>query len=136
MRTSIHVERQFSIPVSVIEWRFVPSGGPGGQHANRSNTRVEAVLDLVAVTLPDDLRNRLEAKLGAEVRVVVDDTRSQTRNRELALDRLESRLQAALHRLPPRRATRPSKASVHRRLDAKKSRSDTKRLRQRPSDDR
>ena len=85
------------VPAAAVVWRFDPSGGPGGQHANRSSTRVEAVVDLTtAGDVEPEVRERLVARFGAELRVVVDDTRSQARNREMALDRLEARLRDGL----------------------------------------
>lgn len=124
------------IPRSELDVTFSTSGGPGGQHANRSNTRVELRFDVVASTaLGEAQRERVIAKLGPEVRVVVDDERSQLRNRALAEERLVERLRAALHVDRPRRATRPTKASQRRRLDAKTRRSQVKRTRRRPGGD-
>jgi ribosome-associated protein len=123
------------IPVSAVRWRFDTSGGPGGQHANRSNTRAEATLDLTAVDLPTDIKSRLVNALGAEVRVVVDETRSQTRNRELALERLEEKLAAPLRSQTKRRKTRPSRSAKRRRMDFKRRRGDLKRSRRKPSAD-
>ena len=117
-----------AVPAAEVAWRFDPSGGPGGQHANRSSTRVEAVIDLTtAGDVEVEVRQRLVAKFGAELRVVVDDTRSQARNREIALDRLESRLCDGLTVAKPRRPTRPSRSAKARRLQAKRRRSETKR---------
>ena len=116
-----------------MRWRFDPSGGPGGQHANRSNTRVEATLDLLAIEVPDDVAARLKSSFGAEVRVVVDETRSQTRNRDIALDRMEDRLAVALTVKPSRRKTRPSRSARKRRVDSKRKRGDLKRSRRRPT---
>ena len=116
------------VPASTVVWRFDPSGGPGGQHANRSSTRVEAVVDLTAAgDVELEVRERLVARFGAELRVVVDDTRSQARNREIALDRLEARLRAGLTVAKPRKPTRPSRAARARRMQAKRRRSETKR---------
>lgn len=115
------------IPIAEIAWRFTTSGGPGGQHANRSNTRVEAMLDLSSVSgIPDEVRDRLVSKLGASVTVAVDDTRSQHRNRQLALERLAGRLAGALVRQKRRRPTAPSRGAEQRRLDSKRRRSQTK----------
>ena len=117
-----------TIPVSAVGWRFDPSGGPGGQHANRSNTRVEAVVDLTAAGDVDpEIRRRLIDRLGNELRVVVDETRSQARNREIALDRLEERLHSGLVIAKPRKPTRPSRRARRRRLDNKRRRAETKR---------
>ena len=118
------------IPVGVVEWRFSTSGGPGGQHANRSNTRVEAALDLTtAPGLADDARATLIAKCGEVITVVVDDTRSQHRNRQVALERLQEKMAAALHRPKRRRKTKPSRGAVQRRLKAKKLQADKKKAR-------
>ena len=106
-----------------VRWRFGPSGGPGGQHANRANTRVEAELDLtLARGIDDQTRARLVRQLGATVRVVVDRHRSQVRNRERALDEIERRLQEALVEQAVRRPTRPRRGAVERRLKAKRQR--------------
>jgi ribosome-associated protein len=118
------------IPLAELQWRFSRSGGPGGQHANTADTRAEVVFDVAgSPSLRDHQRARLLARLGAEVRVVAADERSQARNRALALDRLRDRLAAALHVEKPRRPTRPSRASQQRRVDSKKRRGETKRLR-------
>lgn len=106
-----------------VRWRFGPSGGPGGQHANRANTRVEAELDLTSARgIDDQIRARLVRQLGATVRVVVDRHRSQVRNRERALDEIERRLQEALVEQAVRRPTRPRRGAVERRLKAKRQR--------------
>ena len=116
------------VPATAVKWRFDPSGGPGGQHANRSSTRVEAVVDLGAAgDIEPEVRERLVARFGAELRVVVDDTRSQARNREIALDRLEARLREGLAVTKPRKPTRPPRAARARRLQEKRRRSETKR---------
>lgn len=128
----LHVTRSCAIPLDELEWRFSASGGPGGQHANRSNTRVEVVFDVASSpSLGPRQRQRLLERLGPVVRVVAADERSQTRNRELALDRLRSRLAAALHVERPRVATKPSRGSKERRLADKRRRSETKRSRSR-----
>ena len=117
-----------TVPASAVTWRFDPSGGPGGQHANRSSTRAEAVVDLaVAGDMEPDVRRRLLERFGAELRASADDSRSQARNRDIALDRLEERLRGALVVSKPRKATRPSGAARKRRLQDKRRRSDTKR---------
>lgn len=116
------------VPAAAVVWRFDPSGGPGGQHANRSSTRVEAVVDLTtAGDIEPEIRQRLVARFGAELRVVVDDTRSQARNREIALDRLGARLRDGVAVAGPRKPTRPPRAARARRLQAKRRRSQTKR---------
>jgi len=111
------------VPADEVRWRFGPSGGPGGQHANRAHTRVEAELDLTAARGIDaDVRSRLVGRLGASVRVVVDRHRSQARNRERALDEIERRIQDALVEQAARRPTRPRRGAVERRLEAKRQR--------------
>ena len=108
--------------------RTGPSGGPGGQHANRSHTRVELRFDIEgSPSLGPRQRERLLEKLGPSVRVVVDEHRSQARNRTLAQERLAGRLAAALVIERPRRATKPSRGAVQRRLDDKQRQSDRKR---------
>lgn len=116
-----------SIPLDELTWRFSRSGGPGGQHANTSDTKVEVRFDIAgSPSLRDHHRARLVERLGPELRVVTSERRSQARNREVALERLAERLAAALVVEAPRRATRPTKASVRRRLDAKRRQSDRK----------
>src|SRR5689334_18505369 len=103
-----------------LRWRFSRSGGPGGQHANTSDTRVDLTFDIArSPSLGPRQRARLQERYGEVLRVVAADERSQARNRELALRRLRDRLADGLKVDPARRATRPSKASVQRRLDAK-----------------
>ncbi len=115
------------IPASEVSWNFGPSGGPGGQHANRSNTRVEATLDLVSAQgIEENIREVLVAKLGSVMRVTVDKYRSQFRNRELALSRIESQLQGALIKEKTRRPTKPKKSAVERRLKNKRKQSERK----------
>jgi ribosome-associated protein len=115
------------IPLAEVQWRFSTAGGPGGQHVNTSNTRAEAVFDAAASpSLPGWARERIVASLGAVVSVAAGDTRSQSRNRELALERLAGRLAAALVEKPTRRPTRPTAMSQRRRLDAKRRRSQLK----------
>lgn len=124
------------IPLAELEWSFGPSGGPGGQHANRAHTRAEVRFDIAgSPSLGPIQRARLLDRIGPVARVAADDERSQLRNRELALDRLRSKLAAALHVDPARRPTRPSKAATQRRLDEKRKRSETKRARRPGSDD-
>ncbi|NNE73256.1 MAG: aminoacyl-tRNA hydrolase [Acidimicrobiales bacterium] len=124
------------IPLSEIDWTFTTSGGPGGQHANKAHTRVEAAIDLrTARGINAATRARLITKLGPLLRVVVDDTRSQARNRSIALERLADRIEVAQRQDKLRRKTKPSRGAQKRRLEAKKRRSDTKRQRQRPRHD-
>ena len=124
------------VPVEEVRWRFGPSSGPGGQHANRAHTRAEAALDLVTASGIDEVvRRRLVERLGAELRVVVDETRSQHRNRSIALVRLEERLRAATVVRARRRPTRPGKGAVERRLAEKHRSSQRKRDRRVGPDD-
>jgi ribosome-associated protein len=119
-----------AIPLEELEWRFSGSGGPGGQHANTSNTRVEVRFDVAgSPSLSPAQRARLLERLGPVVRVVAADTRSQARNRELVLSRLRERLADALRTPRARRATAPSAAGRRRRLEAKRRRGDLKRQR-------
>jgi ribosome-associated protein len=132
----LRVDATCVIGADEIAWRFTTSGGPGGQHANKAATRAEARFDIAgSPSLTPGQRERLTQAFGDRVAVVVDETRSQSRNRDLALERLLARLATGLHRDPPRKATRPSKAAKVRRVDAKRRRSDVKRDRARPSHD-
>jgi len=120
----LRVGRRFVIPAGELDWRFSGSGGPGGQHANTANTRVELVFNAASSgVLGPRQRARLVEKLGGVVRVVVSDERSQARNRELARERLASRLDEALRSERPRRPTVPTRAGRERRLKAKQLRS-------------
>ena len=126
----------WEVPESEIEFRFTASGGPGGQHANRSNTKVDAVFRLDAsTTMPDALRERVRARLGDVVRVTVDDERSQLRNRELAVERLRGRIRNAGVVEKSRRATKPTRGSQRRRVEGKRRRAEVKRNRRRPAAD-
>jgi ribosome-associated protein len=129
----LRVTRTCAIPLDELEWRFSASGGPGGQHANTANTRAEVRFDVQASpSLGPRQRARLLERLGPVVRVVASDERSQARNRQLALERLRSRLAEGLRVAKARRATAPSKAARERRLRAKHRRADVKRQRARP----
>lgn len=124
------------IPDSEIQWTFTGSGGPGGQHANTANTRVEAVFDIAAnTTLDPGVRQRLLDVFGPRLRVVCSSSRSQRRNRQHAATQLRQQLADAL-RTPTRRvATRPRRGAIERRIGAKRRRSETKQQRQwRPDD--
>jgi ribosome-associated protein len=122
-----------AIPLAEIELRTSRSGGPGGQHANVTASRVEAVFDVAASSvLTDAQKARVTARLGPRVTAVAQDTRSQRRNRELALERLVARLAHALEVRRPRTATRPTQASKRRRAEEKKRRGEIKRARRRP----
>ena len=124
------------IPLTEIELRTSRSSGPGGQHANVTASRVEAVFDVHAsTTLTEAQQARIAARLGPRVTASAQDTRSQRRNRELALERLGDRLAAALEIARPRRATRPTAASRRKRMEGKRRRGEVKRARRRPSSD-
>ena len=129
----IRVTRSILLPVSEIELRVSRSSGPGGQHAQKSSTRVEAVFDIEASTaLTEIQKQRVVARAGAVMRAVAQDERSQARNRELAVERLVEKLRAALA-VPRRRlATRPGKSARERRLEGKRRRARTKALRRPP----
>jgi ribosome-associated protein len=132
---SIRVTRTVALPPGEILLRTSRSSGPGGQHAQKSETRVEAVFDVEASSaLSDAQKKRVLAKAGPVLRAVAQDERSQLRNKELATERLVEALREALrvprHRVP----TKPSKAARERRLESKKRRSDTKKLRRAPGD--
>jgi ribosome-associated protein len=127
---SIRVTRTVELPLAEVELRTSRSSGPGGQHAQRSETRVEAVFDVEASrALTPAQKRRVTAKAGPVLRAVAQDERSQLRNRELALERLVERLRDALRVERRRVPTAPSQASVERRLEAKRRRARTKRLR-------
>ena len=127
------VTRSVRIPRNELQVSFSTSGGPGGQHANRSHTRVELRLDLEASSAFGPVqRQRVIDRLGPEIRVVVDEERSQTRNRGIAEQRLVERLREALHVDPPRRPTKPTRASKERRIAGKQRRADLKKTRRRP----
>jgi ribosome-associated protein len=123
------------VPLSEIELRTSRSSGPGGQHANVTASRVEAVFDVHASSLSEAQKARIAARLGPRVTASAQDTRSQLRNRELALERLGDRLAKALEVPRPRHATRPTAASRRKRAEGKRRRSDVKRARRRPSGD-
>jgi ribosome-associated protein len=131
---SIRVTRSVSIPLREIELRFSRSSGPGGQHAQRTESRVEAVFDVTASTaLSERQKARVIARAGAVLRAVAQDERSQWRNRELAVERLVEALREALRVPRERRPTAPTAAAKERRLEQKRRRSETKRLRRPPA---
>jgi ribosome-associated protein len=133
---SIRVTRSVALPPAEIELRTSRSSGPGGQHAQTSETRVEAVFDVEASTaLTPTQKRRVVAKLGPVVRAVAQDERSQLRNRELAIERLAERLREALRVERARVATAPTRAAKERRLDEKRRRGATKRLRRAAPDE-
>jgi ribosome-associated protein len=138
MDEPLYVAPGLAIPAEELRWRFDPSGGPGGQHANKSSTRVELAFDLAASpAVPEPMRALLLERLGSrlaagELRVVVSESRSQWRNREIARRRLQALLEEALRPRRQRRATRPSAAARLRRLAVKRHRGEAKRRRRPP----
>jgi ribosome-associated protein len=135
MADVLPVRPGLAIPLTEIELRTSRSSGPGGQHANVTASRVEAVFDVAAsAVLSDAQKARITARLGPRATAAAQDTRSQRRNRELALERLAARLAHALEVRRPRTATRPTKASKRRRVEAKKRRGEIKRARRRPDE--
>ena len=129
----LRVTRTCVIAPDELEWRFTGSGGPGGQHANTANTRVELVFDVEgSESLGPRQRARLLERLGPRVRIVVSERRSQAQNRELALGRLRERVADALHVEARRVATRPSRASQRARVESKRRHSERKRTRRTP----
>ncbi len=133
MPPELRVTRTLRIPLDELEWRFTASGRPGGQHANTANTRAEVRFDVAnSPSLGPRQRSRLLDRLGPSVRVVASDERSQLRNRELALERLRSRLAEALRIDRERRPTAPTAAARHRRIESKRKRGEVKRMRRRP----
>jgi ribosome-associated protein len=133
MEDPMEVTRGVSVPLSEVDLRVSRSSGPGGQHANVTASRVEAIFDVASSpSLNEEQRRRVMARYGPRITAVAQDTRSQARNRELALERLRSRLAAGLAVQRKRRPTKPSRAARAERLDSKRRRSDTKRARRRP----
>jgi ribosome-associated protein len=131
---SIRVTRTVSIPVSEIELRFSRSSGPGGQHAQKSETRVEALFDVESSrSLSTRQKARVAQKAGTLLRSVAQDERSQARNRELAVERVVEQLREALKVERRRVPTRPSAQARERRLESKRRRAEIKRLRRPPS---
>jgi len=131
---SMRVTRSVILPLDEIELRFSRSSGPGGQHAQRSETRVEAVFDVESSSaLTPAQKRRVVARAGPVLRAIAQDERSQWRNRELAVERLVEALRVALRVERRRRPTAPTAASRERRLEQKRRRSATKRLRRPPT---
>jgi ribosome-associated protein len=131
----IRVAEGTVIPLEEIQLRASRSSGPGGQHANVTASRIEAVFDVEASeALSPQQKGLLRRKLGERVTAVAQDARSQARNRELALERLREKLEASLRRPKPRRATKPSRAAKERRLEQKRKQSQRKAQRRPPSD--
>ena len=133
---ALRVTASVLIPAHELTWTFGPSGGPGGQHANRAHTRAEVRFDVEASgSFSQYQRQRIIDRLGSVVTVSADDERSQLRNRRLALDRLRQKLAGALRVEKPRRPTRPGRGAVERRLDAKRRQAARKRDRRGGFDD-
>jgi ribosome-associated protein len=132
----LRINDRLSLPLSEIELRTSRSSGPGGQHANVTASRVEAVFDVEAsTTLSEAQRTRLLDRLGGVVTAVAQDARGQARNRELALERLSEKIAAALRVSRQRRPTRPTRAARERRLEQKRRAGERKRNRRRPPPD-
>lgn len=133
MPTGLRINARLTIPDNEIELRASRSSGPGGQHANVTASRVEAVFEIAdSAVLSRAERERLQRRFGPRVTAVAQDSRGQARNRELARERLATKIAGALRPPKARRPTRPTKAAKQRRLDAKRRRSDLKRSRRRP----
>lgn len=131
----LRVRKSLAIPMSEISWRATTSGGPGGQHANRTLSRVEVQFDVASSpSLGPRQRSRLLERYGTTVRAAASESRSQARNRQLATERLASKLAEGLRVDPTRRPTKPTKGSQVRRVEEKRRRSETKRQRRSPSD--
>ena len=132
----MQLTRGLEIPDSEVEIRVSRSSGPGGQHANVTASRVEAAFDVAASSaLSDEQKRRVMARLGPRVTAVAQDSRSQLRNRELALERLADRIDRALAVQRKRKPTKPTRAARERRLESKRRTSERKRARRRPTDD-
>jgi len=123
------------IPESEIEERFETSGGPGGQHANRTESAVILRFEVEKSSLPEEMRDRMARRLGPIVEVTASDTRSQWRNREIARERLAEKLEQGLVEQKPRKKTKPSRKARERRLAEKKARGDLKKSRRTPDAD-
>ena len=135
MADELKIDDGLAIPLAEIELRTSRSSGPGGQHANVTASRVEAVFDVEASGALDEAqRARLVERVGPVITAVAQDARGQARNRQLALDRLAARIAAGLRVPRRRRATRPTRASRERRLDQKRRTSQRKSGRRRPAD--
>jgi ribosome-associated protein len=132
---SIRVTRSVLLPLAEVELQYSRSSGPGGQHAQKSETRAVAVFDVAASSaLTERQKQRVIARVGPVLRAVAQDERSRTRNTDLALERLVAQLRDALHVERTRVPTKPSAAARRRRVEGKKRRGDVKRLRQPPAD--
>ncbi|HEX3240867.1 MAG TPA: alternative ribosome rescue aminoacyl-tRNA hydrolase ArfB [Solirubrobacterales bacterium] len=136
MADELRINERLAIPLAEIELRTSRSSGPGGQHANVTASRVEAVFEVEAsATLDERQRARLREQAGATITAVAQDARGQARNRELALERLAQKIAAGLRVPRRRRATRPTRSSRQRRLDQKRQAGERKRGRRRPGYD-
>ena len=136
MVEGLRVNDDVLIPLDEIELRASRSSGPGGQHANVTASRIEAMFDVQgSEALSEEQRELLRRRLGDRVTAVAQDTRSQARNRELALERLREKLASGLRRPKPRRPTKPSRAARERRLEQKRRTSERKARRRTPTDD-
>jgi ribosome-associated protein len=130
------VNSEVAVPLSEVQIRASRSSGPGGQHANVTASRVEAVFEIAAsATLTEEQKRRLAARYGERATAVAQDARSQARNRELALERLREKLAAGLAVPRRRRPTRPSRAARERRLEQKRRAAQRKRARRPPAPD-
>jgi ribosome-associated protein len=136
MEDPMHIGRHAAIPLREVVVRASRSSGPGGQHANVTASRIEASFDVAASTsLTDEQKRRISARLGPRVVAVAQDARSQSRNRDLALERLRRRLAGALAVQRPRHPTRPSQTAERRRLEVKRRQAERKRSRRAPRED-
>ena len=134
MDEDLRINDDLAIPLAEIEFRVSRSSGPGGQHANVTASRVEAIFDVAgSPSLTEEQRRLISARVGPRLTAVAQDTRSQARNRALALERLRGRLAAAVSVRRPRRATKPTRAAREKRLSGKRRRSEAKRRRRGPS---
>ena len=135
MASDVVTPSGITLPNRAMTWRFTRGTGPGGQGVNTTDSRVELVADLTALIGPDVVTDRVRSKLGDSVRIVVTTERSQARNREIAVNRLVERIDAAARPRRPRTPTRRTAGSVRRRLEAKRRRSQLKAGRRDPIDD-
>jgi ribosome-associated protein len=130
---SLRIGPATTIPLSEVELRAMRSSGPGGQHANVTASRIEAVLEIDdSATLTDEQKRRLRGRFGARVTAIAQDARSQARNRELALERLAERVEQGLRTRRRRKATKPGRAARERRMESKRRRGELKRQRRSP----
>ena len=133
--STLRVHKALAIPMSEFTWRATTSGGPGGQHANRTLSRVEVQFEVAnSSTLGPRQRARLLSRYGPTVRAAASESRSQSRNRQAAFERMAVKLAEGLRVDPTRRPTRPTKGSQIRRVEAKRRRSETKKGRRSPSE--